>query len=166
MILLQDVVQILDRSVSAAAAQGSFRFQSGNRRAVETGLISVDDAALGAMQYGARGVIDFQEIKRLNDALYLPQQRDVVSAHCSGKFYNRAADADAAEHLEHGGAPMGVAYTMRAPRRFGGWDDDIDRLIEAAAVDAAAHAAILFAEPLERAASPPSAAWWSIAEVG
>src|SRR5215472_3601303 len=31
MILLQDVVQILHRSMAAAAAQGSFRFHSGNR---------------------------------------------------------------------------------------------------------------------------------------
>src|ERR1700719_5323589 len=47
MILLQTVVQILDRSMSAAAAQGSFLFRSGNSRAVEAGLISVDDARLG-----------------------------------------------------------------------------------------------------------------------
>jgi hypothetical protein len=40
MILLQDVVQILDRSMLAAAAQGSFRFHSGNRRAIEPGMIS------------------------------------------------------------------------------------------------------------------------------
>src|SRR5271168_3207380 len=46
MILLQDIVQILDRSMPAAAAQGSFRFHSGNRRAVQAGLISVDDAGL------------------------------------------------------------------------------------------------------------------------
>src|SRR5271155_1408537 len=46
MILLQDIVQILDRSMPAAAAQGSFRFHSGNRRAVEAGLISVDDTGL------------------------------------------------------------------------------------------------------------------------
>src|SRR5664279_336081 len=39
MILLQDVVQVLDRSMSAAAAQGSFLFHRGNRRAVEAGLI-------------------------------------------------------------------------------------------------------------------------------
>ena len=31
MILLQNVVQILDRSVAAAAAQGSFRFHCSNR---------------------------------------------------------------------------------------------------------------------------------------
>src|SRR5208337_1325669 len=46
MILLQDVVQVLDRSMSAAAAQGSFLFHYRNRRAVEAGLISVDDAGL------------------------------------------------------------------------------------------------------------------------
>jgi len=46
MILLQDVVQILDRSVSAASAQGFFRFHCGNRCAIEAGLISVDDAGL------------------------------------------------------------------------------------------------------------------------
>jgi hypothetical protein len=34
MILLQDVVQVLNRSMSAAAAQGSFLFHSCNRRAV------------------------------------------------------------------------------------------------------------------------------------
>jgi hypothetical protein len=43
MILLQDIVQILDRSMAAAPAQGSFRFHCDNRRAVEAGLISVDD---------------------------------------------------------------------------------------------------------------------------
>src|SRR5215472_12154362 len=47
MILLQDVVQILNRSMAAAAAQGSFHFHSGNRRAIEAGLIGVDDAGLG-----------------------------------------------------------------------------------------------------------------------
>ena len=46
MILLHDVVQVLDRSMSAAAAQGAFLFHSRNRRAVEAGLISVDDAGL------------------------------------------------------------------------------------------------------------------------
>ena len=39
-ILLQDIVQILDRSMSAAAAQDSFGFHCGDRRAVETGLIA------------------------------------------------------------------------------------------------------------------------------
>src|SRR5580658_6289992 len=34
MILLQDVVQVLHRSMLAAPAQGSFRFHCGNRRAV------------------------------------------------------------------------------------------------------------------------------------
>src|SRR6201987_3958860 len=34
MILLQDVVQILHRSMAAAAAQDSFRFYSGNRLAI------------------------------------------------------------------------------------------------------------------------------------
>jgi hypothetical protein len=46
MILLQDVVQILDRSMPAALVQGSFRFHCDNRRAVEAGLIGVDDAGL------------------------------------------------------------------------------------------------------------------------
>jgi hypothetical protein len=46
MILLQDIVQILDRPMSAAAAQGSLLFHRGNRRAIEAGLISVDDAGL------------------------------------------------------------------------------------------------------------------------
>ena len=46
MILLHDVVQVLDRSMSAAAAQGSFLFHVCNRRAVEAGLIGVDDAGL------------------------------------------------------------------------------------------------------------------------
>jgi len=41
-ILLQDDVQILHRSMVAAAAQGPFRFQCGNRRAIEAGLISVE----------------------------------------------------------------------------------------------------------------------------
>ena len=39
MILLQDVVQVLDRSMSAAAAQSSFLFHCCNRRAIEAGLI-------------------------------------------------------------------------------------------------------------------------------
>ena len=47
MILLQDVVQILNRSMATAVAQGSFHFHSGNRRAVEAGLSGVDDAGLG-----------------------------------------------------------------------------------------------------------------------
>ena len=46
MILLQDVVQILDRSMPTAAAQSSFLFHCGNRRAVEAGLIGVDDTGL------------------------------------------------------------------------------------------------------------------------
>jgi len=46
MILLQDVVQILDRSMAAAPAQDSFRLHAGNRRAVEAGLIAFDDAGL------------------------------------------------------------------------------------------------------------------------
>src|ERR1700720_4447375 len=46
MILLQDVVQILDRSMAATAAQSSFLFHCGDRRAVEAGLIGVDDARL------------------------------------------------------------------------------------------------------------------------
>jgi hypothetical protein len=47
MVLLQDVVQILDRSMSAAAAQGPFRFHSGDSRAIETSLVGVNDAGLG-----------------------------------------------------------------------------------------------------------------------
>src|ERR1700737_4641186 len=43
MIRLQDVVQIWDRSMPAAPVQVSFRFHCGNRRAVEAGLIGVDD---------------------------------------------------------------------------------------------------------------------------
>ena len=35
------------RQLAAAAAQGSFHFHSGNRRAVEAGLIGVDDGGLG-----------------------------------------------------------------------------------------------------------------------
>src|SRR5208337_2452591 len=46
MILLQDVVQILDWPMAAAAAQGSFFFQCRNRRAVEARLIRVDDTRL------------------------------------------------------------------------------------------------------------------------
>src|ERR1019366_8814298 len=41
MILLQDVVQVLDRSMSAAAAQGSFLFHFCNRRAIEAGPVTV-----------------------------------------------------------------------------------------------------------------------------
>ena len=47
MILLQAVVQILDRSMAAAAAQDSSRFRSDNRRAIEPRPICVDDARLG-----------------------------------------------------------------------------------------------------------------------
>jgi hypothetical protein len=46
MVLLQDVVQTLDRSMAAATAQGSFRFHCAPHRAVEAGFIDVDDAAL------------------------------------------------------------------------------------------------------------------------
>jgi len=46
MILLEDVVQILHRSMTAAAAQGSFLFHICNRRVVEASLIGVDDAGL------------------------------------------------------------------------------------------------------------------------
>ena len=46
MILLQDIVQVLDRPMSAAAAQGSFLFHCWNRRAVEACLIGVDDAGM------------------------------------------------------------------------------------------------------------------------
>jgi len=46
MILLQDIVQILDRSMSTAATQDSFLFHSWNRRAVEARLIGVDDPGL------------------------------------------------------------------------------------------------------------------------
>ena len=42
----QDIVQILDRSMSTAAAQDSFLFHSWNRRAVEAHLIGVDDPRL------------------------------------------------------------------------------------------------------------------------
>ena len=44
MILFQDIVQVLDRSMSAAAAQGAIRFHGWNRRAVEAGPNGVDDA--------------------------------------------------------------------------------------------------------------------------
>ena len=46
MILLHDVVQVLDRSVAATASQDSCLFRPRNCRAVETGLVSVDDAGL------------------------------------------------------------------------------------------------------------------------
>src|SRR5215467_1938248 len=45
-ILLQDIVQILYRSMSTAAAQNSFLFYSWNGRAVEACLIGVDDSGL------------------------------------------------------------------------------------------------------------------------
>jgi hypothetical protein len=65
MILLQDVVQVLDRPMSAAAAQGSFLFHSWNRRAVEACLIGVDNAgprmgwiaeSLAEQPFGRRGI--------------------------------------------------------------------------------------------------------------
>src|SRR5262249_31581892 len=46
MVLLQDVVQILDWPMAAAAAQNSFLFHSCNRRAIKAGLIGVDNAGL------------------------------------------------------------------------------------------------------------------------
>ena len=46
MVLLQDIVQVLDRPMAAATAQGAFLFHGWNRRAVEAGLIGVDDAGL------------------------------------------------------------------------------------------------------------------------
>ena len=46
MILLQDVVQVLHRSVSAAPAQGSLSFHRCNRRVVEASLIGIDDTGL------------------------------------------------------------------------------------------------------------------------
>ena len=46
MVLLQDIVHVLARPMAAAAAQGAFLFHGWNRRAVEAGLIGVDDAGL------------------------------------------------------------------------------------------------------------------------
>jgi hypothetical protein len=46
LILLQYVAQVLDWPMSAAAAQGSFLFQSWHRRAREAGLIGVDEPGL------------------------------------------------------------------------------------------------------------------------
>jgi hypothetical protein len=46
MILLQDIVQILDRSMSTVVAQDSFLLHPWNRRAVEARLIGVDDPGL------------------------------------------------------------------------------------------------------------------------
>ena len=46
MILLENVVQILNRSMTTPAAQRSFRCHCGNRRAVAAGLIGVDHAGL------------------------------------------------------------------------------------------------------------------------
>jgi hypothetical protein len=54
MVLLQDVVQILDRSMAAATAQGSLLFHCGDRRAIEAGLIGVDDAGLGMRRVAER----------------------------------------------------------------------------------------------------------------
>jgi hypothetical protein len=74
MILLQDIVQILDRSMPAAATQSSFRFHCGNRRAVESGLISVDDARLrmrgvaerlAEQAFGRRGVAQRERVPKI-----------------------------------------------------------------------------------------------------
>ena len=46
MIQLQDIVQILDRSMATAAAEDSFLLHCWNRRAVEACLIGVDDPGL------------------------------------------------------------------------------------------------------------------------
>jgi hypothetical protein len=53
MILLQDIVQILDRSMSTGAAQDSFLFHCWNRRAVEARLIGVDDPGLFSRSFQA-----------------------------------------------------------------------------------------------------------------
>ena len=46
MILLQDVVQVLDRPVAATASQDSFLFHSLNRRAEKVCLVGVDNPGL------------------------------------------------------------------------------------------------------------------------
>ena len=65
MILLQDIVQVLDRPVAATASQNSFFFHCWNRRAVEACLIGVDDAgmrmrwiaeSLAKQPFGRRGI--------------------------------------------------------------------------------------------------------------
>ena len=65
MILLQDIVQVLDRPVATTASQNSFFFHSWNRRAVEACLIGVDDAgmrmrwiaeSLAKQPFGRRGI--------------------------------------------------------------------------------------------------------------
>src|ERR1019366_7212321 len=57
MILLQDVVQVLPRSMAAAAAQSSLLFHCCNGRAIEAGLIGVDDTGLG-MRWIAEGLAE------------------------------------------------------------------------------------------------------------
>jgi hypothetical protein len=54
MVLFEDIVQILDRSMVAAAVRNSFFFHAGNRRALETALIGVDDAALRLREIAER----------------------------------------------------------------------------------------------------------------
>ena len=54
MILLHDVVHVLDRSVAATASQDSCLFHPRNCRAVETGLVSVDDAGLRTRRISQR----------------------------------------------------------------------------------------------------------------
>ena len=70
MVLLQDIVQVLDRPMSAAAAQGSFLFHCWNRRAVEACLIGIDDAgmrmrwiaeSLAKQPFGRRGIAQPRE---------------------------------------------------------------------------------------------------------
>ena len=46
MVLLQEVIQVLDRAMAAALAQGFFRLHARNRRAVKAGLIGINDAGL------------------------------------------------------------------------------------------------------------------------
>ena len=57
MILLQEVGQVSDRPMSAAAAPGSFRFHGWNRRAVQACLIGVNDAGL-RMRRSRQGLAD------------------------------------------------------------------------------------------------------------
>jgi hypothetical protein len=54
MILLPDFVQILNRSMAAAAVQGGFRSHCVNRWAAEAGLIGVDDTRLRTRWIAAR----------------------------------------------------------------------------------------------------------------
>jgi len=66
--LLQDIVQILDWSMSTAAAQDSFLFHSWNCRSVEARMIGVDYS----------GLFDIAKRERVPEDTSAPHKRSVL----------------------------------------------------------------------------------------